>query len=69
MLEAHGSPGCRVAARDRHGHDPSSQPWVGNDRHLLTEDLAAVPDALPLKDTVRVARVWLVSAITPAMPQ
>ena len=42
--------GFRVVAHDRRGHGRSSQPWDGNDMDHYADDLAAVIEALDLKD-------------------
>lgn len=44
------SQGYRVVAHDRRGHGRSSQPWIGNDMDHYADDLAAVINALDLKD-------------------
>lgn len=46
--------GYRVVAHDRRGHGRSSQPWVGNDMDHYADDLAAVLEALNLKDVTLV---------------
>ena len=48
------SQGYRVVAHDRRGHGRSSQPWDGNDMDHYADDLAAVIDALDLKDITAV---------------
>lgn len=48
------SKGYRVVAHDRRGHGRSSQPWEGNDMDHYADDLAAVLDALDLKDATLV---------------
>ena len=84
------SRGFRCIAHDRRGHGRSSQPWTGNDMDTYADDLAALVQALDLKDaihvghstgggevaryigrhgTTRVAKVVLISAITPLMLQ
>ncbi|HEX6393083.1 MAG TPA: alpha/beta hydrolase [Acidimicrobiales bacterium] len=42
--------GCRVVAHDRRGHGRSSQPSTGNDMDTYADDLAAVIEALNLRD-------------------
>lgn len=42
--------GYRVVAHDRRGHGRSSQPWDGNDMDHYADDLAAVIEALDLRD-------------------
>jgi non-heme chloroperoxidase len=46
--------GYRVIAHDRRGHGRSSQPWRGNDLDTYAGDLAAVVEALDLKNAVHV---------------
>lgn len=46
--------GYRVIAHDRRGHGRSSQPWDGNDMDHYADDLAAVIQALDLKDVTAV---------------
>ena len=46
--------GYRVVAHDRRGHGRSSQPWDGNDMDHYADDLAAVIEALDLKDATLV---------------
>ncbi|WP_212632122.1 alpha/beta hydrolase [Pseudomonas sp. KB-10] len=46
--------GYRVIAHDRRGHGRSSQPWDGNDMDHYADDLAAVIEALHLKDVTLV---------------
>lgn len=48
------SHGYRVVAHDRRGHGRSSQPWDGNDMDHYADDLAAVIEALDLKDVTLV---------------
>ncbi|MCQ4263281.1 alpha/beta hydrolase [Stutzerimonas stutzeri] len=48
------SEGYRVVAHDRRGHGRSSQPWEGNDMDHYADDLAAVIEALNLKDVTLV---------------
>jgi len=48
------SQGYRVVAHDRRGHGRSSQPWDGNDMDHYADDLAAVIEALDLKDATLV---------------
>ncbi|MGE6660868.1 alpha/beta fold hydrolase [Pseudomonas sp. NPDC077408] len=48
------SKGYRVVAHDRRGHGRSSQPWEGNDMDHYADDLAAVLEALNLKDATLV---------------
>jgi non-heme chloroperoxidase len=46
--------GYRVVAHDRRGHGRSSQPWEGNDMDHYADDLAAVINALDLRDATLV---------------
>jgi non-heme chloroperoxidase len=46
--------GYRCIAHDRRGHGRSSQPWTGNDMDTYADDLAALVNALDLKDAVHV---------------
>jgi len=46
--------GFRVIAHDRRGHGRSSQPWNGNDLDTYADDLAALTEALDLKNAVHV---------------
>jgi non-heme chloroperoxidase len=48
------SKGYRCVAHDRRGHGRSSQPWDGNDLNTYADDLAAVVDALGLKNAIHV---------------
>jgi len=47
--------GFRVVAHDRRGHGRSSQPSTGNDMNGYADDLAALIEALDLKDITMVA--------------
>src|SRR6186997_1190273 len=47
--------GFRVVAHDRRGHGRSSQPSAGNDMNGFADDLAALIEALDLKDITMVA--------------
>jgi len=49
-----GTRGYRVIAHDRRGHGRSSQPWDGNDLNTYADDLAALVEALGLRDAVHV---------------
>ncbi|MBO9515232.1 MAG: alpha/beta hydrolase [Variovorax sp.] len=49
-----GERGFRVIAHDRRGHGRSSQPWDGNDMDTYADDLAALMNALDLRDAVMV---------------
>jgi non-heme chloroperoxidase len=46
--------GFRCIAHDRRGHGPSSQPWQGNDMDTYADDLAALVEALDLREAVHV---------------
>ena len=46
--------GFRVIAHDRRGHGRSSQPWDGNDMDHYADDLAALIEALDLRDIILV---------------
>jgi non-heme chloroperoxidase len=48
------SRGFRCIAHDRRGHGRSSQPWTGNDMDTYADDLAALAQALDLKDAIHV---------------
>ncbi|MHB1702222.1 MAG: alpha/beta fold hydrolase [Acidobacteriaceae bacterium] len=48
------SHGYRCIAHDRRGHGRSSQPWDGNDMDTYADDLAALVEALDLKDAVHI---------------
>ncbi len=48
------SRGYRCIAHDRRGHGRSSQPWNGNDMDTYADDLAAVVEALDVKDAIHV---------------
>ncbi len=45
-----GERGYRVVAHDRRGHGRSGQPWNGNDMDTYADDLAALIEALDLRD-------------------
>jgi len=66
------SHGFRTIAHDRRGHGRSSQPWDGNDMNTYADDLAALTEALDLKDAIHVghsAEVERWSAISAATAQ
>ncbi|MGO9612827.1 MAG: alpha/beta fold hydrolase [Dissulfurispiraceae bacterium] len=44
----------RCIAHDRRGHGRSSQPWNGNDMDTYADDLAALVEALGLKNAIHV---------------
>ena len=46
--------GFRAVAHDRRGHGRSSQPWDGHDMDHYADDLAAVVEALNLRNAVHV---------------
>jgi non-heme chloroperoxidase len=48
------SHGYRAIAPDRRGHGRSGQPWNGNDMDTYADDLAALTEALDLKQAVHV---------------
>jgi non-heme chloroperoxidase len=48
------SHGYRCVAHDRRGHGRSSQPWGGQDMDTFAHDLAAVVEALNLRDAIHV---------------
>jgi non-heme chloroperoxidase len=48
------SHGCRCIAHDRRGHGRSDQPWSGNDMDTYADDLAALVEALDLRDAIHV---------------
>ncbi len=49
-----GQQGYRVIAHDRRGHGRSSQTWDGNEMDTYADDLAALFEALELKDAIMV---------------
>jgi non-heme chloroperoxidase len=48
------SRGYRCIAHDRRGHGRSGQPWNGNDMDTYADDLAAIVEALDLKQAIHV---------------
>jgi non-heme chloroperoxidase len=48
------SKGYRCIAHDRRGHGRSSQTWNGNDMDTYADDLAALVEALDLKEAIHV---------------
>ena len=46
--------GYRCIAHDRRGHGRSSQPWNGNEMDTYADDLAALVDALDLRQAIHV---------------
>jgi non-heme chloroperoxidase len=44
--------GYRCIAHDRRGHGRSSQPWNGNEMDTYADDLAALVEALDLRDAI-----------------
>jgi non-heme chloroperoxidase len=49
-----GQHGYRCIAHDRRGHGRSSQPWNGNEMDTYADDLAALTQALDLKNAIHV---------------
>ena len=49
-----GQRGYRVIAHDRRGHGRSSQTWDGNEMDTYADDLAALTEALDLKNAIHV---------------
>src|ERR1700753_3835850 len=49
-----GQQGYRVIAHDRRSHGRSSQTWGGNEMDTYADDLAALFEALDLKDAVMI---------------
>ena len=49
-----GQQGYRVIAHDRRGHGRSTQPWNGNDMDTYADDLAALTEALDLKNAIHI---------------
>src|SRR5216110_77249 len=49
-----GQQGYRVIAHDRRGHGRSTQTWDGNEMNTYADDVAALFEALNLKDAVMV---------------
>src|SRR6185369_13642407 len=48
------SQGYRCIAHVRRGHGRSSQPWDGNEMDTYSDDLAALTEALDLKDAIHI---------------
>src|SRR5499427_4222493 len=48
------SNGFRAIAHDRRGHGRSSQTWTGNDMDTYADDLAALTEALDLREAIHV---------------
>src|SRR5262245_8538583 len=48
------SRGHRCIAHDRRGHGRSSQPWNGNEMDTYADDLAALTEALDLRNAIHV---------------
>jgi len=48
------SHGYRAIAHDRRGHGRSSQPWGGNEMDTYADDLAALVEALDLRNAIHV---------------
>src|SRR5512141_3093618 len=49
-----GAHGYRCIAHDRRGHGRSSQSWKGNDMNTYADDLAALVEALDIKNAIHV---------------
>jgi non-heme chloroperoxidase len=49
-----GQQGYRVIAHDRRGHGRSDQPWNGNEMDTYADDLAALMEALDVRDAMMV---------------
>ncbi len=49
-----GARGYRCIAHDRRGHGRSGQPWTGNDMDTYADDLAALVEALDLRNAIHV---------------
>ncbi len=49
-----GSRGYRVIAHDRRGHGRSGQTWQGNDMDTYADDLAALTEALDLRNAIHI---------------
>lgn len=49
-----GSHGYRCIAHDRRGHGRSSQPWAGNEMDTYADDLAALFEALDLRNVIMI---------------
>jgi pimeloyl-ACP methyl ester carboxylesterase len=54
QMEFLASRGLRCVAHDRRGFGRSSQPWNGNNYDTMADDIAAVMDALDLRDATLV---------------
>ena len=48
------SRGYRCIAHDRRGHGRSTQPWTGNEMDTYADDLAALTEALNLREAIHV---------------
>jgi non-heme chloroperoxidase len=48
------SHGYRCVAHDRRGHGRSDQPWDGNEMDTYADDLAALVEALDLRDAIHI---------------
>src|SRR5262245_45417992 len=68
-----GQRGYRVIAHDRRGHGRSTQTWDGNEMDTYAADLAALFEALDLKNAImvghskRVTKAVLLGAVPPLM--
>lgn len=49
-----GQKGYRVIAHDRRGHGRSDQTWLGNEMDTYADDLAALTEALDLKNAIHI---------------
>ncbi len=54
QMEFLASKGLRCIAHDRRGFGRSSQPWTGNNYDTFADDIAALTNALDLKDATLV---------------
>ena len=52
QMQFFASNGYRCIAHDRRGHGRSTQPWGGNEMDTYSDDLAALIEALDLRDVV-----------------
>jgi len=54
QMKAMADHGYRCIAHDRRGHGRSSQPWHGNDMDTYADDLAALMQALDVRDAIHI---------------
>ena len=54
QMKALADHGYRCIAHDRRGHGRSSQPWHGNDMDTYADDLAALMQALDVRDAIHI---------------